>query len=45
MVHAHAPNVTRTDLSAAPELRLTVDGQLAPGDHGPWHRLRRRQHR
>ena len=32
IVHAHAHNVTVMELSAAPELRLTVDAHLAVGD-------------
>jgi hypothetical protein len=31
---AHAHNVTGMELSASPQLRLTVDGHLATGDQG-----------
>jgi len=34
IIYAHAHNVTGMELSAAPELRVTVDGHLTAGDQG-----------
>jgi hypothetical protein len=43
IVGAHVNNVTGTELSAAPQLKLTVDGHLTSGDQGLGIRAARRR--